>query len=148
VEISERDGSVNPYYDLQLCSMNFILQTCFATRLESTNEFLFQEMIQYMDRGVIYGSIAYDLGSYISGLSWLDSMIRKEKEMQDFVSRYRDKPFEHWINHALNGDADCLIKTAYTMIEHLDLDEDDILVFMSNIHLFKNGTKLLNGASV
>jgi hypothetical protein len=137
VDASERDGSVNPYKDLQLCSMNFITQMCFATSAEDTSEPLFKQMIHFVDRGLIYAGIAGDLSSFLPSLGLLDVVTRKEKEMQDFISHYRDKLFRELIDKALNGDAECVIKTAYEEKERWNLDDDDILVFMSNRHPLK-----------
>jgi hypothetical protein len=122
---------VNPYQDLQLCSLNIITTTCLAARIEDINDPVFKKIARFVHGAMIYGGIAGDLGSFIPSLAWVDVVTRKEKEMQDFVSIYRDEVYEQLIDNALNGDAECLIKNVYQMMEEMNLDEDDILVFMS-----------------
>jgi hypothetical protein len=129
--ISERDGSVNPYQELLLCSLNIITTTCLAARIEDTNDPMFKKIGQFIQGAMIYGGIAGDIGSFIPSLAWVDVVTRKEMEMQDFVSTYRDEVYEMLIDNALNGNAECLIKNVYQMKDEMNLDEDDILVFMS-----------------
>jgi hypothetical protein len=138
VEANKRDTYFNPYEELQLCSLNIITTTCLAKRFENTNDPTFRKINQFVHGSMIYAGIAGDIGSFIPSLAWLDVVTRKEKKMVDFVRTYRDNVYIKLINDALNGDAECLVKNLYQMMddpmmgeEENRLDNDDILVFMS-----------------
>jgi hypothetical protein len=127
----KRDGHINPYENLQLYALNIITTTCFAARFDDTDDPIFKKMVHFMHAALIYFGIAGDIGSFIPSLTWVDVVTRKEKEMKDFVSTYRDEVYEMLIDIALNGNAECLVKNVYQMMDEMNLDVDDILVFMS-----------------
>lgn len=137
-ETNKRDTYFNPYEELQLCSLNIITTTCLARRFENTNDPIFRKINKFLHGSMIYAGVAGDVGSFIPSLSWLDVVTRKEKEMVDFVKNYRDDVYTKLVNDALDGDAECLVKNLYQMMddqaqddEEIRLDNDDILVFMS-----------------
>jgi hypothetical protein len=129
---SERHGSVDPYKDLQLYSLNIMATTSLAASFQDANNPIFKKIVHLTQRAMIYAGVTGDLGSFIPKWACLDMVTRKEKEMKDFVSIYRDQVYEKLIENALNGDAECLVKNVYQMMDELNLDEEDILVFMSN----------------
>lgn len=130
---SEKEAYINPYENLQLCSLNIITTTCLAIRFDSIKDPIFQKIAKFVHGSMIYAGIAGDIGSFFPSLAWLDTVTRKEREMQKFVYEYRDKVYEKLVSNALNGDAECLVKNLYQIMEEMKLDEDDILVFMSNL---------------
>ncbi|CEP17742.1 hypothetical protein [Parasitella parasitica] len=129
---NENQTYINPYENLQLCSLNIITTTCLAIRFDSISDPIFQKIARFVHGSMIYASMAGDIGSFFPGLVWLDTVTRKQKEMEDFVHEYRDIVYEKLVSNALNGDAECLVKNLYQMMDEMNLDEDDILVFMSD----------------
>ncbi|OAD05122.1 CYP5206 protein [Mucor lusitanicus CBS 277.49] len=129
---NENAPYINPYENLQLCSLNIITTTCLAIRFDTIEDPIFQKIAKFVHGSMIYAGMAGDMGSFFPTLAWLDTLMRKEKEMQSFVHNYRDVVYEKLVSNALNGDAECLVKNLYQMMDEMNLDEDDILVFMSD----------------
>lgn len=130
---NENAPYINPYENLQLCSLNIITTTCLAIRFDTIEDPIFQKIAKFVHGSMIYAGMAGDMGSFFPTLAWLDTLMRKEKEMQSFVHNYRDVVYEKLVSNALNGDAECLVKNLYQMMDEMNLDEDDILVFMSKL---------------
>ncbi|KAG1358224.1 hypothetical protein G6F62_000894 [Rhizopus arrhizus] len=130
---SESGEALDPFKELQLSSLNIILTLVLATRFESIDTPDFEKMHKSINDILIFAGAAGDIGSFLPMLAWIDMFTGVENKMRDFVSMYRDDFFMKLIDNALKKSQHSLVKDLYQMKEEGLIDEDDILVFTSDL---------------
>ncbi|KAG1455412.1 hypothetical protein G6F46_008173 [Rhizopus delemar] len=130
---SESGEALDPFKELQLSSLNVILALVLATRFESTDTPDFKTMHRCINDIMIFGGPAGDIGSFLPMLAWIDMFTGVENKMRNFVNIYRDDFFMKLIDNALKKNQRSLVKDLYQMKEEGLIDEDDILVFTSDL---------------
>ncbi|ORZ14121.1 cytochrome P450 [Absidia repens] len=130
---TEQDGQVNPLTILQASSLNVILTTCFARRVTSPEDPLFLEIMAFVNQGMKMGGAEADLSGFLPILTFVDVLVGKKKMFRDFVANVRDPIFVKLIEEASSGDKDCLIKSFLALKEEYDLDDQDLIVIMSDL---------------
>ncbi|KAI9477130.1 cytochrome P450 [Zychaea mexicana] len=131
---SDPTTGVNPVKCLQLASLNLILATCFAKRAKSIDDPLFKEIVQYVEDSVSYGSPANDLAAYVPVMKVLDLFTGKKKKAEgERLIGIRDTLFKAMIKEAKESNTDSFIKTLYEIKDEHELDDNDIMVTMSDL---------------
>ena len=135
VKNSDAVVGVNPVQYLQLASLNLILTTCYAKRAKSVDDDLFKRLVKYVEDSVAYGSPAKDISAFLPIMKFLDLFKGgKRKAEGERLLAFRDKTVgEELIKEAQSSSENCFIKTLYDIKNEHDLDDDDIMVTMSDL---------------
>lgn len=129
---TQTHGSIDPFKPVQSASMNFILITCLGRQpVRSHNDPLFRELVRMLDRGMKMAGAAYSLSAYLPIFSIMDLVLRREKYMKHIVENERNVLFKRLIKEALEGEADCLLKSLYAVKDRYGLDDETIMVTVS-----------------
>ncbi|KAI9282732.1 cytochrome P450 [Sporodiniella umbellata] len=133
-EIEKKGEAFDPCRELQLTSMNVILTVLCAKRFTNTEDPTYRSILSVVERGVFYGGIAGDLGSYLPSLSWIGSLFGIQKSLKNLLND-RDTHYEKLIKDALESDKDCIAKELYKLKEiDNSMTVDDILVIASDLN--------------
>ncbi|KAI8391167.1 cytochrome P450 [Radiomyces spectabilis] len=133
LKATEQKGSVSPGELFHLASMNAILKLVLAKHVESTEDILFKQIYNLVDEGMKYAGAFGYIGGFLPALSWIDVLTQKGRQMRHFVKEKRDKIYKALIKDAIEGDIPCLAKQFYALKEQQELDDDDILVTISDL---------------
>lgn len=127
-----QDGEdIDPMEKVHCAAYNCIMRTAFATRAESSDDSVFQEILHLIDVGGKYaGSFGY-LSIYLPWMAWYDWITRKTPSMKHFIRTYRDDVFKKLTDNALKQDQDCMAKNLYKLKDEFGLDDLDIMVTLS-----------------
>lgn len=128
---TKRSGHVEPFKPLQSATMNVVLMVCLGMRVPSAQDPFFKEIIDVVDRGIKYCGADNDMSAFLPILSALDILVRKERTLKHYIETERNPLFRRLIQHGLEVDKDCFVKTLYALKDEYDLDDDGILVMMS-----------------
>ncbi|KAI8139124.1 cytochrome P450 [Fennellomyces sp. T-0311] len=133
-ESSNATTNVDPVKYLQLASLNLILTTCFAKRAESIDDELFTTIVKYVEDSVVSNSPMNDVSAFIPALKVLDLFTSRKKNAEgQRLLDIRERVFKTLIKQARESDKKCFIKTLDEIKDELELDDDDILVTMSDL---------------
>ncbi|ORZ14120.1 cytochrome P450 [Absidia repens] len=121
-------GHVDPSTILQAASLNVVLLTCFGKRVESVEDPLFKDIMNFVIPTVKHAGSEGSLSQFLPIFGLVDALVGKKRVFADFVSKVRDPLFARLIKDALSGDKDCYVKR----FEEYDLDETDLIVIMSD----------------
>ncbi|KAG2222956.1 hypothetical protein INT45_012934 [Circinella minor] len=126
---------VNPIKYLQLASLNLILTTCYAKRAKSVDDDLFIKIVKYVEDCVAFGSPANDISTFVPIMKFLDLFNggKRKAEGERLLAFRRNTVRDSLIKEARNSSEKCFIKTLYEIKDEHDLDDDDILVTMSDL---------------
>ncbi|KAJ8655157.1 hypothetical protein O0I10_009192 [Lichtheimia ornata] len=113
---------------LRKVSLNYLLDTCFGTRVTSEEDPLFQKMDSFINEVLLLGGPYHDVGSIFPALSFVDTLLGRNNTFERFVKERRDPLFNPLINNAAQGERDCLVKRLVEDKGKYDLDDDDIMV--------------------
>lgn len=113
---------------LRKVSLNYLLDTCFGTRVTSEEDPLFQKMDNFINEVLLLGGPYHDVGSIFPALSFVDTLLGRNNTFERFVKERRDPLFNPLINNAAQGERDCLVKRLVEDKGKYDLDDDDIMV--------------------
>ncbi|KAI8144958.1 cytochrome P450 [Fennellomyces sp. T-0311] len=131
---SNKTTNINPVKYLQLASLNLILTTCYAKRAKSIDDELFTSIVQYVEDSVAFGNPVNDISAFIPIMKVLDLFTGKKKKAEGMrLLEVRDRIFKGLIKDARESNEKCLIKTLDEIKEEHELDDDDILVTMSDV---------------
>ncbi|KAI8150053.1 cytochrome P450 [Fennellomyces sp. T-0311] len=133
LDATAEENGVEVLKPLQSAAMNVVLTTALGTRATSAKDPLFQEIIKTVDTGMKLAGAAEDMSGFLPILSVLNVIYRKERRMEDFVVKMRNPLFRRLIKQALEGEADCFVKSLYERKEEFGLDEDGIMVTINDI---------------
>ncbi|KAI9248836.1 cytochrome P450 [Phascolomyces articulosus] len=111
-------GKINLLRYMQFCPLNVILQMCFGIHATSVEDPLFQVIIDT-----------------ITNMIMLRGINPSKKRYEDFIYQKRDPLIRQLIEEALeSGDSnDCFVKELYKIKEANEFEEDDILVFLTDL---------------
>ncbi|KAL0096762.1 hypothetical protein J3Q64DRAFT_1709302 [Phycomyces blakesleeanus] len=129
---TDRDGSVFPMPFIQMATFSAMIKSIFARPLHLDNDPVVKEIIYIMENELKFAGPAGDLGSFFPNFAWANSLFQKKKKMEALVAR-RDELYKMLIKDALNSEEDCLVKQAYQMKEEYGLDDNDLIVMMSDM---------------
>ncbi|KAI9262141.1 cytochrome P450 [Phascolomyces articulosus] len=125
---------LNPVKYLQLASLNLILTTMFGKRAKTIDDELFTHLVKYVEDSVAYGSPANDIGTFVPAMKFLDLFTGSKKRLEgERLLSLRANSFKKLIMEAKNSSEKSFIKTLYEIKDEHDLDDDDIMVTMSDI---------------
>ncbi|KAI8075991.1 cytochrome P450 [Halteromyces radiatus] len=127
------DGQVDPAPYLQNAAMNFILTTCFATRIDSVEDQQFKDIMSYIHAAMKMAGAEGDLGQFVPIVSAMDVLVGKKREYNDFITNVRNPLFTRLIDEATSSDKDSMVKTFLALKEEQGLDDSDILVILSDL---------------
>ncbi|KAG1548549.1 hypothetical protein G6F49_009865 [Rhizopus delemar] len=130
---SESGEALDPFKELQLTSLNVVLTLVLATRFESVDTPDFKTMHRAINDVMIFAGPAGDIGSFLPMLTWTDLLTGIESKMRDSIKIYRDGLFTKLIKNALEKEQHSLVKDLYQMKEEGLIDDDDVLVFTSDL---------------
>ncbi|KAI7852764.1 cytochrome P450 [Circinella umbellata] len=132
---SDPFSGVNPIKYLQLASLNLILTTCYAKRAQSIDDDLFKKIVKYVEDCVVYGSPANDLSTFVPIMKFLDLFNggKRKAEGERLLAFRRNTVRDNLIKEARASSEKCFINTLYEIKNEHDLDDDDILVIMSDL---------------
>ncbi|KAI8100208.1 cytochrome P450 [Halteromyces radiatus] len=130
---SQLDGQVDPAPYLQNAAMNFILTTCFATRIDSVEDQQFKDIMSYIHAAMKMAGAEGDLGQFVPIVSAMDVLVGKKREYNDFITNVRNPLFTRLIDEATSSDKDSMVKTFLALKEEQGLDDSDILVILSDL---------------
>lgn len=142
VSVSQQDGGVSPFKTLQLASLNVILSTCFARRADSLDDPLFLDIVHYVDEHVSFAGLENDLPAFLPIFHWIEklgSQARTKQQKSDRLLQTRNRLFRSLVQQARQSDQDCFVKTLDNIKAEHGLDDDDIMVIMSNVSWIKGG---------
>ncbi|KAG1452557.1 hypothetical protein G6F56_007786 [Rhizopus delemar] len=132
-KISQKGESVNPFKLLQMTSFNIVLTVALAHRFEEIDDPVYTYLHDSLEKGMAYGGIAGDLGSFIPLVSWTDKLTGLEEKLNEFIYCSRDLVYDKFISDALQNEKHSLLKDLYQMKEDGLIDYDDIVVFLSDL---------------
>ncbi|KAI7879770.1 cytochrome P450 [Lichtheimia hyalospora FSU 10163] len=136
VSASKEDGGIHPFKTLQLASLNVILSTCFARRADSVDDPLFRDIVQYVDEHVSFAGLENDLPAFLPIFHWLEkfgSQARNKQQKSNRLLETRNRLFRYLVQQARKSDQNCFVKTLDDIKEEHGLDDDDIMVIMSDL---------------
>ncbi|KAI9009331.1 cytochrome P450 [Phycomyces nitens] len=133
LENTKKDGSIDSLKYLQLVAFNVIMSTCFGKRYTSIKDPQVVSMFSFINQHNIYARLEDDPGSFFPYISWILNMSKKKKTMDQFITLYRDELFSKLIKEAVEGSSDCFVKRLYSSDFKHDLEDEDIIVMMSDI---------------
>lgn len=113
---------------LRKVSLNYLLDTCFGTRVTSEEDQLFKDMDSFINEVLLLGGPYHDVGSIFPALSFVDTLLGRNNTFEKFVKDIRDPLFNPLIKNAAEGERDCLVKRLVEGKDKYDLDDDDIMV--------------------
>ncbi|KAI7871261.1 cytochrome P450 [Spinellus fusiger] len=113
-------------------SLNVVLRICLGTRMDSTEDPAFKDIVDIMQLSMLYGSADKNIEAYIPALSFISYIQSKDKTKRDFIDNLRNLTYRKMINQALEGDVDCLVKRMKES-EDIMYDEDDMVVFFNKM---------------
>ncbi|KAI7861250.1 cytochrome P450 [Spinellus fusiger] len=123
---------VDPFHDLTFRSLNVILRICLGTRLDSTNNPVFIDILEITRLSMVYLGVEENIDTYIPALSFISYFKGRDKKRQDFIDNLRNPTYRKLIAKALEGDEDCMVKRMKRAKENM-YDEDDMLVLVSEM---------------
>ncbi|KAI8100201.1 cytochrome P450 [Halteromyces radiatus] len=126
-------GQVDPSPCLQNAAMNFILTTCFATRISSADDQLFKDIMAYVHASMKMAGPEGDLCQFFPVMSVLDILVGKKRKYSNFIAKVRDPLFTRLIDEAASSDKDSMIKSFLALKEEHGLDDKDVIVTMSDL---------------
>jgi cytochrome P450 len=132
IEETIKKGAIDPVDSIRCCSMNNILLLAFGTRVESSEDPLFKELVHMAVSGGKFAGPVFDFSAYFPILSFLDIIFRKEHTMREFVKTVTLPIFARLVKIARENDHDSLVKQLDKEREALDIDERNLLVIMGN----------------
>ncbi|KAI7871317.1 cytochrome P450 [Spinellus fusiger] len=101
---------VDPFHDIAFRSLNVVLRVSLGTRMDSTEDPAFKDIVDIMQLSLLYGSIDEDIDAYIPALKFISYIQNKDKRNRDFINNLRDPVLRRMIKEALERDVDCLVK--------------------------------------
>ncbi|KAI9275905.1 cytochrome P450 [Phascolomyces articulosus] len=129
---SDGEG-INPVAFLQRTSLNYALQTGFATRVASSEDPLLHQIIEFIEEGLVIGGVQNDLGGFLPVLKFLDVILRRDKMFRKWISEKRDPLIAKLLDIAYNSDQDNLFKRLRDQQQELGLDDEDLLVTAGDV---------------
>ncbi|KAI8075986.1 cytochrome P450 [Halteromyces radiatus] len=133
VSRSQADGQVDPAPYVQNAAMNFILTTCFATRINSVEDQRFKNIREHAIAGLKLAGTEGDLYQFFPYISALEVLLGKKRMYRDFIANSSDPLFTRLIKDALSSDKDSMVKTLMALKDEHDLDDEDVLVVMCDL---------------
>lgn len=131
LEDSAANAGLYPVKYFQAAAMNVVLTTILGKRATSMKDPLFLEVVTAVDKGMKFAGVANDVSSFLPILSIMDFLVRKERNMRNFIKNERDPLYKRLIKEALESDKDCLLKSLYKLKEEYELDDTGILITIS-----------------
>ncbi|KAI9016367.1 cytochrome P450 [Phycomyces nitens] len=132
LQASDRDGAVDPFPFIKMCTFSVMLKTFFGKTIESLENPLLQDIIYMADGIVKYISPEQDIGSFLPLFSWINRFSSQRKEMTA-ISELRNNTLLRLVKEAVEGDADCLVKRVHGLKESYGLDDDDLISLLGDL---------------
>ncbi|KAI9246447.1 cytochrome P450 [Phascolomyces articulosus] len=134
LEGSANNGNINITKYMQLAPLNVILRTCFGKSVTSIDDPLFLAIVETIDATVKWGAPRQDMGSFLPAFSKIfELFMGTEEHMQHYTYEVRNPLFRRLIQEAVKNDTPCFAKVMHRLKEEDEFEEDDIIVFMSDM---------------
>ncbi|KAI9015832.1 cytochrome P450 [Phycomyces nitens] len=129
---SAEEGGVWPMPILKAGTFSAITRSLFGKTAEDLGEETFNAIIFIAEEVVRLAGPEGDIDSFFPHFKWLTRLLSEKKAMFDTVAN-RDKIYKKLITDAVEGDVDCLAKTAYGLKEEYGLDDMDLIIIMNDL---------------
>ncbi|KAI9300742.1 cytochrome P450 [Cunninghamella echinulata] len=128
-----KEQNLNPKEHFQLISYNVIMTTCFATRAPTIEDPTFQQITEMLHIQNKNAAAMQYVGSFIPWLGWLDVITGKKRKLRYLNHKYRDTIFPALVDESRAHGKECMVNRLYSLQDEYHLDDDDILVTMSDL---------------
>ncbi|CAO3645249.1 unnamed protein product [Cunninghamella blakesleeana] len=132
LEQSEKLGQFNPMDCFYCTSLNVTLGASFGKHV-SADDPLFKTVVDVVNECLNLSGAANDMSGFLPILSFLDVIFRKERYLKHFVENIRNPVYRKLMKEALENDKDSFYKQFYALKDEYELDEEDLLVSMSDL---------------
>ncbi|KAI9282733.1 cytochrome P450 [Sporodiniella umbellata] len=129
-KMSDTNQAFNPYEEIQLCSLNVVLQMSINMRFESTEDAFYQSLSYVVDELMHFCGMAGDISTFVPSLFWVNWLFGLEKAMKKLDIQVKST-YAELIKEGLQSKAYTLVKELYRLKDKEKLiTEDDIEVVL------------------
>ncbi|KAI7864553.1 cytochrome P450 [Spinellus fusiger] len=125
--------SVNPFNYATCASLNIVLRLYCTMRVDSPEDPLYKEIVDYICVIVQKTSLEEDIGSCIPALSFIDYIRGKDKKDSEWVRNSRDPLMKKLLKEAFESDTNSAFKKIYESNEKTQFEEKDLIVIMNDM---------------
>ncbi|KAL0095299.1 cytochrome P450 [Phycomyces blakesleeanus] len=129
---SDKEGGVFPTPLLKLGTFSAITRSLFGKTSEELGEETFKTIIFTAEELIRLAGPENDMASFFPHFSWIANCFAEKSSMINVVNN-RDKIYKKLIKDAIEGDVDCLAKSAYALKDEYGLSDIDLIVIMSDL---------------
>ncbi|KAI8375700.1 cytochrome P450 [Choanephora cucurbitarum] len=134
IQKSKYFGQVDPAEFVRCSSLNIILATAFGIPgVQSPEDSLYKEIVDIIETTLWFANVIADPGVFFPILSFLDVIFRRERKMIDYKENVVLPLLTKLVNQARESDKDSLIKKLDSIKDEHDIDEQNILVLMTEL---------------
>ncbi|KAI8142836.1 cytochrome P450 [Fennellomyces sp. T-0311] len=134
ISISCSEDGVSPLLPFKRSSLNYVLQTCFGTRVQwSEKDLLFDDLMRMLDEFTDHSAFHNDISNFIPSLSFISALRRRRKAYEKYDREIRTPVIQRLIQEAITGDQDCMLKRLFMQKAELGLDDEDLLVAATDV---------------
>ncbi|KAI9496236.1 cytochrome P450 [Zychaea mexicana] len=127
-------AGVNTVKYMQLLTQNVITNALFGITMESLDDPLYKCVIGLVDKSIKWAGPLEDIYTFLPILAQImDIFTSNQKKMAELIENKRNPVYRRLIQQALEHGRPCLVKDMYINNEQYEFDDDDILVFVSNM---------------
>lgn len=144
IETTEKEGSVDPFKNLELNSMNVITTAAFSRSFDSVKDPIFLKLSEVTEVTMMHVAIENDMPNFLPILSVYDYFFGKQAVQKSFVDKERNPMLRQLIKEAAVAEGPNIIKSFVE--DGFDLSEDEKLAISGkyiyiNIYIYKARTK-------
>ncbi|KAI8142842.1 cytochrome P450 [Fennellomyces sp. T-0311] len=133
ISTSTLHDGVDPILSFKRSSLNFVLETCFGTRVHSEKDPLFLELMTMLDDFTELSAFHNDISNFLPLLSFINILKRTQKIHEKYDQETRTPVIRRLIDHAINSGKDCMFRRLSMGKETLELEDDDLLVAATDV---------------
>ncbi|CAO3645241.1 unnamed protein product [Cunninghamella blakesleeana] len=132
LEQSKNVGQFNPMDCFYYGSLSVILGVGFGINV-SPDDPLFKKIVYIVNECSVLAGAPNDISGFLPILSFLDVIFKKEHHLKHVIDNVRDPVYKSLFKEALKSDKDSFYKQFCALKDKYELDEEDILVSMSDL---------------
>ncbi|KAI8090417.1 cytochrome P450 [Thamnidium elegans] len=131
IESSESEGSVNPFVDLELNSMNIMFKSTFGRRFDSIQHPEFVKLTQIIEATMKHCALENDLANFLPIVSVFDYFFGSQSEQKDFIKNERNPFFRRLVKEAEQAEGPNVVKSLVE--DGFALTDDETMVLTSDL---------------
>ncbi|KAL0086935.1 hypothetical protein F4703DRAFT_1927808 [Phycomyces blakesleeanus] len=112
-------------------SRTVVLRAVFGKTTQSPDDPFIRQIVRDTEKGNLLVGSSGNLTSFLPGLSWIEDLYHGNT--REKLIEHRDQDLKKLIADAVDGDVDCLAKQMMTFKDEYGLDDQDMLVILSDL---------------